>query len=258
MEEKNQSVVNSCCTQNKTPLLVGVLGFLIIGWVFLTAVDRLGFGLSSMFSRRSITVTGSANRQDTNQLASFNATISSKNVDKATAVSEVNQKSEKLIADLKAFGIADKDFKTQSLNIYRDQSPYWEDGVQKFRDGDWNASISVDITLRDLAKSGDLTDLLAKADTSNIWGPNYSLNEGEPEKAALLKQAFDNAKSKADSLAGGMNSSIGKVLSVVEGSQYGSPIYPLKDSGMGGGGGGGLEPGSSSVSTSLTVTFELK
>ncbi len=256
MEEKSQNVGSACCVQNKTPLFIGVIGFLFFTWAFLTVADKVGMGVSSMFAKRSITVTGSANRQDTNQLASFNATVSSKNADKATAVSEVNQKSQKLVTDLKAFGIADKDLKTQSLNIYRDQAPYWEDGVQKYRDGDWNASISVDIILRDISKSTDLTDLLAKADTSNIWGPNYALAEGEPEKAALLKQAFDSAKAKAQSLAGGMGLKVGKVLTVVEGSDY-SPIYPLRDTGMGGGG-GGMEPGSSSVSTSLTVTFELK
>lgn len=257
MEEKNQSVKNCCCAGGKAPFFVGVLGLLIIGWVFLTAADRLGVGVSALFSKRSITVTGSANRQDANQLASFNATVSSKNADKTIAMAEVNQKSERLISALKEFGVADKDLKTQSLNIYREQSPYWEDGVQKYRDGDWNASISVDITLRDISKSSDLTSLLAEADISNMWGPNYSLNEDEPEKDALLKQAFDNAKVKANSLAGGMGLRVGEVLSVVEGLES-SPVYPMRDVGIGAGGGGGLEPGSSSVSTSLTVTFKLR
>jgi hypothetical protein len=256
MEEKTQNVSGTCCVNNKTPFLVGLLGFLIIGWVFLAVVDKLGLGIATVFSKRSITVSGSANRQETNKLASFNATVSSKNADKAAVMSEVTQKSEKLIADLKAFGVDDKDLKTQSLNIYREQTPYWDNGIQKYQDGDWNGSISVDITLRDISKSGELTTLLAAADTSNIWGPNYSLNEGEPEKAALLKQAFDSAKVKADSLAGGMGLKVGKVLSVVEGSTT-NAIYPMRDSAMGAGG-GGMEPGSSNVSTSLTVTFELR
>ncbi len=256
MEERTQTAGGSCCAKDKAPFFVGLLGFLLVAWVFLTAVDKLGLGMSSVFSKRSITVTGSANRQQANQLATFSASVSSKNADKAKAVSEVNQKSEKLIADLKAFGIEPKDLKTQSLSIYRDQVPYWEDGVQKYRDGDWNASISVDITLRNVSRASALTDLLASAETSNIWGPNYTLAEGEPEKAELLKQAFDNAKAKAEGLAGGMGLRVGKVISVVEGSEY-SPIYPARDMGMGAGG-GGMEPGSSSVFTSLTVTFELR
>ncbi len=256
MDGKDQSVGGSCCSNNKAPFLVGLLGFLVVGWVFLAAIDKIGLGVTTMFSKRTITVTGSANRQETNQLASFNATMSNKNADKAIAVSEVTQKSQKLVDDLKAFGVADKDLKTQSLNIYRDQTPYWDNGVQKYKDGDWSASISVDITLRDLTKSGELTDLLAKSDTSNIYGPNYALTENEPDKTILLKTAYNNAKAKAESLANGMGLKVGKVLAVVEGSQA-SSIYPLRDAAMGAGG-GGMEPGSSSVSTSLTVTFELR
>lgn len=256
MDEKIQG--SSCCTvKDKALFLAGLAGLLLVGWIFLMAIDRLGLGMASPFSKRTITVVGYAIRQQTNELASFNATVSSKNADKATAVSEVNQKSQKLVDQLKAFGIADADLKTQSLNIYRESTPYWDEGVQKYRDGDWSASISVDITLRDISRANELTDLLASADTTNIWGPNYSLSQDEPEKAQLLGKAFDNAKIKADSLAGDMGLKVGKVVSVVEGSDY-SPVYPLRDMGMGAGGGGGMEPGSSNVSTSLTVTFDLK
>lgn len=255
--KESKDVGKSCCVQNKAPFFVGVVGFLLVAWVVLAAADKMGLGLTSVFSKRTITITGSANRRQANELAGFNATISGKNADKAKIVSEVTQKSEKLVADLKQFGIEDKDLKTQSLNIYRDQTPYWENEVQKYKDGDWNASISVDITLRDISKSGDLTDLLARSDASSVWGPNYSLNEGEPEKAKLLKQAFDSAKSKADSLAGDTGLRVGRVLSVVEGSDYSSSVYSLRSAG-GGTGGGGMEPGSSSVSTTLTVTFELR
>lgn len=245
-----------CCVQNKAPFFVGLVGFFLVVWVLLSMADRAGLGLTSIFSKRTITVTGSSTRQQTNQLASFNATVSSKNADKLVAVTEVTKKSEKLITDLKQFGVADKDLKTQNLNIYREQTPYWEDGVQKYKDGDWNSSISIDIILRDLVKSSELTALLAKSDTSNIYGPSFSLSEGESDKTALLKMAFDNAKAKADSLASGMGMKVGKVKSVVEGSDYGLPVYTAKGEGMGGG--GGMEPGSSNVSTILTVTFELR
>lgn len=257
MDEKTQNTGGACCVRGKVPFLVGLLGFLLIAWVFLTATDKLGVGVASVLSKRSITVTGSANRQQANQLATFSASVSSKNADKSKAVSEVNQKSEKLVAQLKAFGIESKDLKTQSLSIYREQVPYWDDGVQKYKEGDWNASISVDIILRAVSRAMDLADLLAKAETSSVYGPNYSLSEGEPEKAELLKQAFDNARAKAEVLAGGMGLRVGKVISAVEGADY-TPVYALREMGMGSGGGGGMEPGSTNVSTSLTVTFELR
>jgi|GEM_PF-3339771 hypothetical protein len=255
--EETKSGSKMCCVQGKAPLGAGLLGFFVGAWVLLWLADRAGLGLMSVFAERTITVSGSATRQQANQLASFNATVSSKNADKAKAVAEVTAKSEKLLADLKQFGVADKDLKTQSLNIYREQIAYYADGGQQFRDGDWNASISVEIMLRDTARAGALTDLLAKSDTSNIYGPSYTLSEGESDKTVLLTAAFDTAKAKAEALAGGMGLKVGRVKRVVEGADYGSPVYPARDAGIGAGG-GGMEPGSSNVSTTLTVTFELR
>ena len=254
--EETKSGGEVCCKPTKAHFFVGLVGFFVMAWVLLLLADKAGLGLSTIFSRRTITVTGSSTRQQTNELASFNATVSSKNADKLTAVTEVTKKSTKLVTDLKQFGIADKDLKTQSLNIYRDQVPYYDNGVQQYKDGDWNASISMDITLRDLTKSSVLTDLLAKSDTSNIYGPSFALSEGESDKTALLKTAFDNAKTNAGSLASGMGLKVGQVKSVVEGVDTGSVVYTAKGTGMGGG--GGMEPGSSNVSTLLTVTFELR
>ncbi|MBU1970279.1 SIMPL domain-containing protein [Patescibacteria group bacterium] len=255
MKDNKKKASELCCLRSKMPYLAWLAVFLLVGWLFFLLIDQTGFGLSTVFARKSITVIGSANRSEMNQLATFNATVSSKNADKAQAVAQVTQKSEQLITDLKLFGIEDKDLKTQSINIYREQTPYLEDGVQKYRDGDWHASISVDITLRDIARAGDLTELLAQAETSNIWGPNFSLDESEPEKAELLSAAFNNARTKADSLANSMGLRVGRVLSVVEGSDSG-PVYALREGGAGGG--GGLTPGSSNVSVILTVTFGLK
>lgn len=255
MSESSKEQV--CCAKNKAPFLMGLLGFLLVGWLLLAVADRIGLGVSSVFSKRSITVTGSANRLQANQMASFSATFTNKNADKAAAMNTVNDKSKALIQEVKNMGIADEDIKTQNLNVYRDQTPYWDSGVQKYKDGDWVANLTTDITLRDVKKVDALTELLGKTDATNVWGPNYSLNESEPEKSALLKQAYDNAKAKADSLATGMGMKVGRVITIAEGSAVPSQIYDVKAMGMGGGG-GGTTPGSTNVSTSVTVTFELK
>jgi len=51
--------------------------------------------------------------------------------------------------------------------------------------------------------------------------------------------------------------SLGEVMSVVEG--YNAPIYPVYAlGGRGGGGGAAVEPGSSTVAKTVTVTFRLR
>jgi hypothetical protein len=255
MEEKMTQSSRSYCG-GKAPFVAGLLGLALFAWLFLVAVDKLGIGLSTVFSKRSITVSGTSTSQQKNQVARYSAAVSSKNTDKTKAVDEVNSKSAKLVSDIKNFGIPDKDIQTQSVNIYREPEFYYENGVQKNREGDWSANITVETTIRDTTKVEDFTALLTQNDISNIYGPSFSYDDENMDKSALLKAAYDNAKTKADSLAAGMGMKLGKTLSVVEGSSYGVAPY-LEKAGMGAGG-AGIEPGSSSVSETLTVTFELK
>jgi hypothetical protein len=133
---------------------------------------------------------------------------------------------------------------------------YYDDGVQKFREGDWDASITVETIIRDTTKVEDFTALLAKNDISNIYGPSFSFDDESMDKGVIMKKAFDSAKSKAESLAAGMGMKVGRVVTITEGGSYNAT--PLYERGMGAGGGGGIEPGSTSVSETLTVTFELK
>jgi len=73
----------------------------------------------------------------------------------------------------------------------------------------------------------------------------------------LFDEAMKNAKEKAEAVAKSSGRKLGKVLSVTEGGTSNAyPVmYAAKDS-MGGG--ASVEPGSSTVSKSVTVVFELK
>ena len=241
--------------RGKVLSIVGVLGAGIIAiLVFSYFVD---FPFWPFAAKKYITVTGYYQTQQINEVAKFSATVTTKNDAKETAVKEATDKSQKLIDSLKTFGIADKDIKTQNINIYQDQEMYYDNGVQKYRNGAWNVSMTVEMTLRDVTKAPTLTELLAKLEISNMWGPNFSAEQGATDEVALLAKAFDNAQVKADGLARTVGKRLGGVISITEGYQSALPIFAYKDAGMGSGG-GGIEPGTSDVSKTVTVTFELK
>ncbi len=66
-----------------------------------------------------------------------------------------------------------------------------------------------------------------------------------------------DAKEKAEIIAKASGRKLGKVLTVTEGSA-GSNLLPMYAAKEGMGGGASVEPGTSTVSKSMTVTFELK
>ena len=87
------------------------------------------------------------------------------------------------------------------------------------------------------------------------------LSKGRKSKIAekgLYEVAMKDAREKAESIARASGRKLGKVLSVNDGGTANTyPVYARMDM-VGAGGGAPLEPGSSTVYKSMTVSFELK
>ena len=229
-----------------------LLAVAVVGFLYLVP-PRL-----SLKYPRTVTVTGVAKQQKTNEMAQFTAGVNAVNDDKQKAVEEVNTKVTELIDAVKKFGIAPKDIKTQNLNIYQNQETVYEEGRQKQKMGQWNVGNTVEITLRDVQRADDLTMLLSESGANNVYGPNFSLDTEVADDTALVKDALKDAKSKAEAMAANSGAKLGKVLSMQEGYS-GSPILYGDLKGMGGGGGNmETEVGSTTVSKTVTVTYELK
>ncbi len=239
----NKLLVNTGIGLVFTALILGAIYF--IPWTF------------GLRQGRTVTVTGMAQSQKTNEIARFTAGVNAVNDNKEKAVAEVGEKVTALIQSVKQFGIADKDIQTQNMNIYQTQEQYYEGGSQKQRLGQWNVSNTIEITLREVGKAQELTDLLSKSGANNVYGPNFSIDEGSNKDMGLTEEAIKDARTKAAAMAQASGAKLGKVLAVSEGgSSANYPVYSMKAEGMGGA--TPVEPGSTTVSKSVTVTFELR
>ncbi len=217
----------------------------------------MNWGTLKFANERTITVTGSAQTQAKNQIASFTAGVSATKDKKEEAVNEVNSKMDEVVRALKAFGVKAEDIKTQNNSIYQMQESYYDNGVQKTRPGQWSVNNNVEIVLREVDRAAALSDLLAKSGANNVYGPNFLMDQTTSFEAGLLAEAIANAKAKAEAMAASEGATLGEVVNMVEG--YSAPIYPLAFGGRGGGGGAAeVEPGSSTVSKTVTVTFVLQ
>jgi len=233
-----------------------VVAIILLAGVFFLPWNQVRWGKIENTVPETTTVTGSADSQEKSQIASFTAGATAIKDDKQEAINEVNGKVEALVSSLKNFGIAEKDIKTENLSIYQDQETYYEDGRQKTRPGQWRVSNSISITLHDVDKASDLAELLAAGGATNVYGPNFSLDDTSQAEQDLLEQAIENAKQKAEIIATASGRKLGKVINVTEGYQSANVYSAYRDLG-GGGGGGGIEPGTGTVSKTVTVTFEL-
>lgn len=228
--------------------VIVILGLRTMDW------RNVNWGKVQLSQAETITVTGEAKGQQKSELARFTATVKKINDDKQTAVNEVNQHMETLIKQIKAFGISESDIKTQTINIYQQEEQYYEGDRRKTRPGQWRVSNTLEITLRDTSQTSQLTDLLAKSGATNVYGPNFYVDETTSLEANLMEEAIKNAREKAEKIAQGANKELGEIINVTEeGATKQGPI-PL----AGGGGGAATKPGTSTVSKKVTVVFGLK
>lgn len=241
------------------PFVRLALAFLfIMALLFIIPWRIMNWGKIQISPSHSITVQGEARSQQQNQVARFTAGVTSINDDKQVATQEVNQKVTALIEAVKTFGIKDADVQTQSISVYQMEEAI-DAGVSRVRQGQWRASNDIQVTLRDIKRASELTDLLTQSGATNVYGPNFTIEDLGQAEAELLSKAVENARQKAQSIAEQTGQKLGKVISIVESGSTMPPYLKGADSAMGlGGGGSPIEPGSATVSKSATVTFELR
>ncbi len=236
--------------------LLIVVAILITAGLFLP-LGNITWGTVKTMPTNTIVVSGEAQSSEKNQVATFTAGVDAVDDDKAKAVADVNTKVEALIMAVKGFGIDAADIQTQNLSVFQEQEMYSSEGAQRSRPGQWRVNNSITIKLRDIEKASALTDLLTNSGATNVYGPSFTMEDTNDVRSQLLSQAVENARKKAELMIGGTGRSLGKVISISEGGTSGG-VYPMFDRAMGMGGGAPVEPGSTEVTASVTVVFELK
>lgn len=237
-------------------LVFSVLLIVLLAAVaFLVPWNLINWGRISVLPAATITVTGEAQLDKKSQLASFSAGVTAYNDDKQKAVDEVNTKMEKIIAAVKAFGIAEADIKTQSVSVNQNAVE-----LQRYptttKPGQWIANNTIEIKLRDVGKTSTLTDLLNSSGATQVYGPSFGLDSADKSsEGELLKKAIDNAQEKAEVVAQASGKRLGPIITVSESGGRG--IYPAAalekaDTSA------PIEPGTQTTSKSVTVVFELK
>jgi uncharacterized protein len=247
---------NNIITAVVVAILVGLVSLILI---FLSPLKSVNWGKVSLQPSQTVTVSGEAKTQQKNQTARFSAGVNSIYDDKDKAIQEVNQKMQALIDAVKGFGIPQEDIKTQNISVYQSEEMYYDSGTQKSRPGQWRVSNSIEIKLKDITRATALSEILSSSGATTIYGPDFSIDDTDEASKELLQKAIDNAREKAEIMANASNKNLGEVLSVNEGYTQSPGIYSMAlDAGGRGGGGSPTEPGSQTISKSVTVTFELK
>lgn len=233
-------------------LKITVAALLVLGVAALAGVGRPEVaGGSSDAAQSGVTVTGTGESRRTPDRAQLMFGVQTQGETAAATQAAHAAKVERLIAALKAAGVAARDLKTEQFDV----SPRYDPGKVSEPDG-YSANSSVTVSGQPLDRASQLSDVGVKAGADSVSGPGLSTADPDARYDKALERAFADARARAKVLAEAAGVSLGEVTSIVEGSQpsylpYAAMERTALDAKM------PIEPGSEQVTAVVTVTFAL-
>lgn len=164
---------------------------------------------------------------------------------------------DKVMAAIRKAGIAERDIQTSGINLnpqynYRDNAPPTITGYQ--------ASNTVSITVRDLAKLGKVLDTLVEQGANQVNGPSFEVDKPDEAYDEARVGALQKAQTRAKTYADALGLKVRRIVSISEGgSSMPRPMPMMRamaaDAGMAKE--TSVSPGETTLSVNLDVVFEL-
>lgn len=171
---------------------------------------------------RTVNVTGTGLVNITPDIAYITLGVHTEGASAAAAVAENNTKSQKLIDTLKAAGVAEADIHTTNFSIYPSQQVDPQTG--KPIGTTYMVDNSVNVTIRNLDKLGEILDASVKAGANSINSIQFDKNDKSADLSKARAAAVKSAQTQAEELAKAAGVTLGDVQTI---STYESTPVPL-------------------------------
>jgi uncharacterized protein YggE len=174
------------------------------------------------------------------------------------AQAEATTQANSVIEALKAAGIAPEDIQTSyfSVNLLRD---YSENADPTLITG-FEVINQLQVTVRDTDSLGDLLDAAVNAGANSIYGVTFYVDDQTAASSEARVLAVEDARAKAEELAGAAGMTLGPVVAISEGTvPIVSPMYARGGAGMAmDAAATPVEAGSTTVAVDVQITYELR
>lgn len=162
-------------------------------------------------------------------LAVFSAGVTSQGKTAAAALASNSADMNRVVAALKAAGIADKDIQTSGLNL----NPLYAQPVvgpngqvesQEPRIIGYQVTNQVNVRQRNLAQFGKVLDTLVAAGANQINGPSFELENSDSAMDEARTAAMAKARQRAELYAKAAGLKVKRIISISEGGGYSPPM----------------------------------
>lgn len=130
----------------------------------------------------------------------------------------------KVLAALKAAGIAERDIQTSHFTL-SPQYHYSENRPPRV--SGFHTSNTVQVTVRELQRLGDILDTLVRAGANELHSLGFAVDNPEAARDEARQQALADARRRADSYARELGLKVRRIVSIDEGNQLATLPVPL-------------------------------
>lgn len=204
----------------------------------------------------AISVSGVGRATVTPDRASFSAGVQSMAPTVAAAVQENNARVTAIVAALRKLGATDREIRTSQVSIYpqQDHQPGRPPRILGYQ-----VSNSVSVTLGNPADVGRFLQAAVDAGANTVSGVGFTVSDPARGREGALRAAFADARAKADVLARAAGRTVGRALSITEGTAVTPPQYPMaRVAMMESRVDMPIEPGAEELTFTVSVVFEMR
>ena len=238
---------------------------------------------------RGITVSGVGKAQGKPNIARSTVGVEARAGSAEEAIAEVNARMARVIAAVKQAGVADADVRTATLSLHfernHEQPPHPVDAplaiapsaasapggkpkaapgkaeaapapAIKLPQGFYNATNSVEVTIRNLDTAGKVLSAATSAGANQMYGIRFELEDPSALQAEARKKAVEDARSRAERLAQLAGVKLGPAVSILEldsGSPGGMPMMAMSKMDAS----APIERGELTISTTVQIVYAL-
>lgn len=161
----------------------------------------------------------------------------------------------KVMAAVRAAGVPGRDVQTSGISL-NPQYRYGEGQAPAITG--YQASNSVNVRVRDIARLGQVIDALVASGANQVNGPSFEIDEPEAVQDEARRLALDKARQRAEMYAKALGLRVRRIVSISEGGGSAPPMpMMMKAMAMDQQEATPVAPGESTLRAGVDVVFDL-
>ncbi len=201
-----------------------------------------------------LSVSAEAQAKRIPDVATVSAGVVTQAPDANAAMTQNAERMTKVVAAIKAAGIAERDVQTSGISLNADYQ-YGENQPPKL--SGYQAQNTVSLKVRDIAKLGKVLDALVAQAANQINGPSFEVDQPDAAYDEARLAALKKAEARAKTYADAMGLRVRRIVSVSEGAGARPPMPYMAMARAEAAADTPVSPGETTLGATLEVVFEL-